>query len=482
MIRRVVLFGATGDLAGRFLLPGLARLSAIGLLPDGFRLVGSALEHWDDGQFRAHVEDRLTQHAADVAPDVRSRLVSSLRYRPADFADAESVRAALLATVDDPSEADSGSGWEGVEPVVAYLALPTAAFPMSVSALQAVRLPEGSRITLEKPFGEDLDSARALNAQLSDLTGVAGEQAVFRVDHVLAMATVQNLLGVRLANRVLEPVWNSAHVERVELLWDETLALEGRASYYDSAGALKDVVQNHLLQVLCFVAMEPPITLAEKDLRDGKVDLLRSVRSPSLEQVQQRSRRARYTAGVSAETGKQLPDYTAEQGVDPGRGTETYAEVELEIDNWRWQGTRFLLRAAKAMDARRKQVVLHFRPVPPLPFGDSADELTNNKLVIGIDGPYDLSLRLTGLASGPPSHLAPLHLDKTLSEPELPPYSQVLLDVLTGDSRLSIRGDEAEESWRVLTPVLDGWSQDLVPMEEYPAGSSGPPPRGTVSS
>ncbi len=300
---------------------------------------------------------------------------------------------------------------------------------------------------------------------------------MFRVDHVLGMATVQNLLAARLANRVFEPVWNSNHVEQVDLLWDETLALEGRANYYDHAGALKDVVQNHLMQVLCLVTMEPPISLDQQDLRNRKVDLLRSVPSLTAEQVKQRTRRARYTAGISAETGEPLPNYVDEEGVDPSRWTETYAEVVLAVDNWRWHGTRFRLRAGKALAKRRKQVVLYFRPVPPLPFREATDNLRPNQLAIGIDGPYDLRLRLTGVVSGPPAHVAPLQMDETLSEPELPPYSRVLMDVLTGDSKLSMRGDEAEESWRILTPVLQGWQEDVVQMEEYPAGSAGPAPR-----
>ena len=483
MIDRMVLFGATGDLTSRFLLPGLARLRTAGRLPSSFLLVGSGREDWSEEEFRNHAETQLREHAADVAEDDRNWLLAALGYQRVDFADTDTVRRALLAGLGSRA-AEAGETLppsrpsENVrdpKPLVAYLALPSAIFPAAVRALRAVGMPAGSRIALEKPFGEDLESARALNSQLMELTGGSNEEAVFRVDHVLAMATVQNLLGIRLANRVLEPVWNSAHVEQVDILWDETLGLEGRASYYDRTGALKDVVQNHLLQVLCLVAMEPPLSLNQGDLGNQKVDLLRSVRPLTPDQVKYHTRRGRYTAGVSADTGEALPRYIDEEGVDASRNTETYAEVMLEVGNWRWQGTRFRLRSGKALAARRKEVVLRFRAVPPLPFGEVGDELGPNELVIGIDGPYGLSMNLTGMVSGPPSHLAPLSLDKTLSEPELPAYSRVLLDVLTGDSRLSIRGDEAEESWRVMTPILQGWAENLVPMEEYAAGSAGPP-------
>jgi glucose-6-phosphate 1-dehydrogenase len=291
---------------------------------------------------------------------------------------------------------------------------------------------------------------------------------------------VQNLLGVRLVNRVLEPVWNSTHIEQVDILWDETLAMEGRVSYYDKTGALKDVIQNHLLQILCLVAMEPPVSLGERDLRDRKLDVLRSVRQLTPADVASRTRRARYTAGRLASTGgadgRVVPAYVEEDGIDPERGTETFAEVVLELESWRWSGTRFLLRTGKALAQRRKEAVVRFRPVPHLPFGDDDAEPAANELRIGLDGPYDFTLSLTGWATGPPSHLAPLALDAELPAPELPAYSRVLMDVLNGDSTLSIRGDEAEEAWRILTPVLQAWAEDRVPLEEYPAGSTGPPP------
>ena len=463
MIERRLLFGATGDLVGRFLLPALARLHSAGHLPSGFHLVGAAREEWADGAFREHADSCLRTHASDVDAADRDALIAALHYRPVDFKDMESVRQSLSAAAGDEHQP---------QPVAAYLALPTAAVPLAVSALCAVGLPEGSRVVLEKPFGEDLASAQALNAQLRQLAGVSGEGAIFRVDHVLGMSTVQNLLAARLANRVLEPLWNSAHIESIDFLWEETLALEGRASYYDHAGALKDVVQNHLMQVLCFVAMEPPISLHERDLRNRKLDLLRSVRSLSAEQVAERTLRRRYTAGVAVETGEPLPGYTDEDGVDPARSTETYAEVVLEVNNWRWQDTLFRLRAGKALAERRKEVVIHFRPVPVSPFDEVGQGVAANELVIGIDGPYDLRLRLTGMVAGPPAHLAPLELGTELSKPELPAYSRVLMDVLTGDSTLSIRGDEAEESWRILDPVLRGWAEGLVSMGEYPAGTT----------
>jgi glucose-6-phosphate 1-dehydrogenase len=472
MIERLLLFGATGDLAGRFLLPALAELYDEGKLPDGFRVVGTARKDWNDETFRRHAARRLEQHVAtDVSAASREALVRSLCYRKVDFDDPGSVAEAVAAA---GGESVAGAR---AEPVAAYLALPPGGFPAALTALGAVGLPPGSRIVLEKPFGEDLDSAVELNRLLARVAGVAGERAIFRVDHALALATVQNLLGVRLANRVLEPLWNSTHIEQVDILWDETLALEGRASY-DKTGALKDVIQNHLLQILCLIAMEPPVSLGERDFRDRKLDVLRSVRPLTPEDVASRTRRARYTAGRLASTGgadgRAVPDYAGEDGVDPRRGTETFAEVVLELESWRWTGTRFLLRTGKALSRRRKEAVVRFRPVPHVPFDDA--QPATNELRIGLDGPYDFVLNLTGMASGPPAHLAPLVLDAELSAPELPAYSRVLMNVLKGDSTLSIRGDEAEQAWRVLTPVLQAWADGRVPLQEYPAGSAGPPP------
>jgi glucose-6-phosphate 1-dehydrogenase len=409
--------------------------------------VGAAREDWDDEHFRNWAADWLQREAGGV--DARA-LREGLRYRRLDLADPASVTACL----------------SGEAPVAVYLALPPAVFPIAVSALQQVGLPAESQVVLEKPFGEDLDSAMELNRLLADLVD---ERHVFRVDHFLAMTTVQNIVGTRLANRVLEPSWNSAHIEEVEIVWDETLALEGRAGYYDNVGALKDMVQNHLLQLLCLVAMEPPVSLGERDLRDRKVEVLRSVRPFQDDDVATRTRRARYRAGRVGDS--EIPAYVEEDGVTPEHGTETFAEVVLELDSWRWSGTRFRLRTGKAMGEDRKEIVVHFRPVPHHPFEQGSP---SNKLRFGLE-PEGLSLELTGTGPSGATSLVPLTLSAEMEPPELPAYGRILLDVLGANSTLSIRGDEAEEAWRVVTPVLEGWSRDVAPLEEYDAGSDGPP-------
>jgi glucose-6-phosphate 1-dehydrogenase len=261
---------------------------------------------------------------------------------------------------------------------------------------------------------------------------------------------------------VLEPIWNSAHIDEIEIVWDESLALERRAGYYDGVGALKDMVQNHLLQLLCLVAMEPPISLGERDLRDRKVDVLRSVRPFEHDDIAARTRRARYRG------------YADEDGVTPEHGTETFAEVVLELDSWRWSGTRFRLRTGKALGRDRMEIVVRFRPVPHHPFDRAS---APNLLRFGLE-PEGLALELTGTGPGVDLRLVPLTLSAEIEPPELPAYGRILLDVLSANSALSIRGDEAEQAWRVVTPVLEGWSRDLAPLEEYDAGSAGPPVRG----
>ncbi|MEU1893475.1 glucose-6-phosphate dehydrogenase [Streptomyces pristinaespiralis] len=455
-IRRLVVFGGTGDLTGRFLLPALAALHAAGHIDDRFGLTGASREDWDGERYRKWADAQLERHGADLPADSRRAVIASADYRRAD--------------VTDP--ADVGAAVAGEDPVAVYLALPPALFPSAVTALHEAGLPPGSRIVLEKPFGEDLAGAQELNRLLADLVP---ERAVFRVDHFLAMTTVQNVLGSRLANRVLEPIWNSTHIAEIEIVWDETLALEGRAGYYDHVGALKDMVQNHLLQLLCLVAMEPPLTLGERDLRDRKVDVLRSVRPLTDFDVAHRTRRARYSSGRAGD--REVPAYVDEDGVDARRRTETFAEIVLELDSWRWTGTRFRLRSGKGLGKDRKEVAVRFRSVPHLPFGQDKD-VRPNVLRFGLE-PESLSMDMTVTGSRAKT-LTQLALTAEMDAPALPAYGRLLLDVLGGDPALSIRSDEAEEAWRVVEPVLSAWERDLVPMEEYPAGSDGPPPRHTT--
>jgi glucose-6-phosphate 1-dehydrogenase len=451
MINRLVIFGATGDLAARYLLPAVASLRAAGKIGEAFELAAAGRDDWTEAEYREWAAAQLSQHAGHLPAAIRAAVASAATYRQAEVSDPASVGRAIA----------------GDSPAACYLALPPAVFPAAVTALHDAGLPAGSMIVLEKPFGEDLASAIELNRLLAD---TVAEQAVFRVDHFLAMTTVQNLLGTRLANRVFEPIWNSAHIAEIDIVWDESLALEGRAGYYDGVGALKDMLQNHLLQLLCLVAMEPPISLGERDLRDRKVDVLRSVALLTEQDMGQRTCRGQYAAGRIGN--REIPAYVNEEGVDPAHRTETFAEIQLRLDNWRWPDTIFRLRTGKALARERKEVAVRFRQVPHLPFPHSGDEAPN-LLRFGLD-PESVTLELTGVGPRPRS-LSPMSLAAHLEPAELPAYGQLLHAVLSGDSALAIRGDEAEESWRVVEPVLAAWSKDRVPLQAYPAGSAGPP-------
>jgi glucose-6-phosphate 1-dehydrogenase len=397
-----------------------------------------------------------------VPEESRDWLVRAIRYRQVDVSDPDSVGDAVR---------DAVCGGKGA-PVAVYLALPPGLFAPTIRTLCLGGLPPGSRVAVEKPFGEDLDSAVELNGLLARLCDSDGECGPFRVDHFLGLASVQNLLGMRLANRVLGPVWNSAHVEQVDVVWEESLGLEGRAAYYDSAGQLKDMIQNHLLQVLCLLTMEPPEVIRYPELRDCKIALLRAVRPPRRDEMAALTRRARYTAGRIGD--RDLPAYLDEPGVDPARDTETFAELTLAIDNERWSGTRFVVRTAKALGRPRMQVVARFRPVADRTGTSSGSVPRANELRIGLDEPGTITLQLNGAAAGSPLDLAPVTLSGHPPPSALPPYSRVLLDLLNGDSTLSVGAEEAEEAWRIVSPVLQAWADDLVPMLEYPAGSTGP--------
>lgn len=451
MIERCFVFGATGDLTARSLVPALARLVARDLVPGDLAVVGVAIDDWTTEQLCERLRDGIDRHAPDVPEAVRDALLRRVTYRRADVTDADDVRAVV-----------------GVDarPEVYYLALPPRLFPPTVRALAPVPRHAESRLVIEKPFGEDLRSARALNELVHRCFD---ESAVFRMDHFLGKQTVQNILGLRFANRLFEPVWSHEHIERVEITWDETLGLEGRAGFYDRTGALRDVVQNHLLQLLALVAMEPPASMAARDLRDRKAEVLRAVRRPTDDDVATQTVRARYLAGADH------PSYVDEPGVDAARETETYAAVPLRIDNWRWAGVPFVLRTGKALGADRREIVVHFRAVPHHAFGDGSDARPN---VLRLEmSPDRMALGLDVNGAGDPLELEHVELAVALAPQELDAYARLILDVIEGDPTFAIRDDEAEESWRIVEPILDAWRRDVTPLLEYRAGTAGPPRR-----
>lgn len=350
-------------------------------------------------------------------------------------------------------------------PVAIYFALPPAISQKACEVLTADELPAGTRLVLEKPFGSNEKSARKLNDTLGSLVD---EDHIHRVDHFLGKGTVLNILGLRFSNRLFEPVWNSSHIAKVEIFYDEDLTLEGRAGYYDKAGALRDMIQSHLLEVMAILAMDAPATLDERDLRDRISSVLRAATVEP--DYATSTRRARYTAGKIGR--RRVPDYVDEPGVDPDRDTETLAEIEVSINNWRWAGVPFILRSGKSVRQTKKEAIITFRPVPHLPTGFTGqDEPT--RLRIGF-GPDSLQLEIDVNGPGDVFSLDRVAMQTRLNDTDLLPYGEVLEGVITGDPLLSVRGDTAEVCWRIVEPVLRAWSRNTVPLQEYPAGSTGP--------
>lgn len=448
-IRHVLLLGASGDLATRYVLPALAHLHEANLLPENFEATGFARRDWNDEGFRSFASEHLEENAVDVDEKTRRNLLGSLRFSDADITDKEAMEGVF-----------GGSD----EPILAYLSLPPGIFPSVIEALAG--MPEGSHVVVEKPFGEDLDSARELNELLH---GAFDEGEVFRADHFLGMKTLRDVLALRFANRVFGAAWDREHIERVEIIWDETLALEGRASYYDGAGAMKDLIQNHLLQTMCMLAMEEPSSMEPEPFRDAKVELLRAVKKLSPEEVEKNTVRARYSSGEIG--GRKIPAYSEEDGVEPSRNTETFAEATLFVENERWSGVPFLLRTGKAMAEDRQEIRVHFKASRSGLFDENGSG-EPDVLIIPFDG-TGVGMSVSA-ASEEGGGLVGGELVAEFEEQKLPAYSMLILRALRGETTFFARGDEAEEAWRVVAPIMAAWNENRPPLREYPAGSEGP--------
>jgi glucose-6-phosphate 1-dehydrogenase len=444
----LLILGAGGDLSTRLLLPALGQL--LTKRPElAVQLVGAGREEFSPDAWRQTLATSFaTAEASGAAVDA---LVASAVYQQADVTHVADLERLLGLCDGTPS---------------IYFALPPAVTERVCEALADIALPPGTQLALEKPFGIDEDSAAKLNARLAKLVP---DDQIHRVDHFLGRSTVFNLLGLRFANRIFEPVWNSENIERVDIVYDEQLGLEGRAGYYDSAGALVDMIQSHLLQVMAILAMEPPSTLNATDLRGAKGAVLRATRvrggSPK-----RSSRRARYEAGTV--DGRKLAAYVDSPGVDPANNTETLAEVTFEIDNWRWAGVPFTLRSGKALAARRREIVITFKAVPHLPTGLRG--LKDPTVLRIFLAPDEMSLELNINGPADPFELERVNLGATFGPGQLLAYGEVLEGILEGDPSLSVRGDTAEHCWRIVAPVLKAWRDGDVPLDSYPAGSAGP--------
>lgn len=466
----LVIFGATGDLTRRKLMPAVYRLFCDGVLPDGFAVVGFARESMTDDDFRGRMRAALAEFATEPSDEEWAAFAPRLGYVGSVFEDA----AGFVALGERLKAIDVEHGTGGNR--LYYLAVPPGVMELVVEQLGRAGLvcdPAGpcfSRIIAEKPFGHDLESAKALNA---DLHKVFDERQIFRIDHYLGKETTQNMLVFRFGNVVWEPVWSRQYVDHVEITVGETVGVEQRAGYYEKAGALRDMVQSHLLQVLALVAMEPPASYDADSIRSEKVKVLRSIRPIRGEDVAHDTVRGQYAASGDGS----LAGYRQEPNVDPASRTETFAALRVWIDNWRWADVPFYLRTGKRLPAKVSEVVVRFRPAPhPILDRVEGDRPEPNTLVLRIQPKEGISLFFEAKVPGMVGPLKPVSMDFDYAafgvhSPEA--YQRLLVDAMLGDATLFAREDEVVAAWTLITPILEEWARAGEP-EPYPAGSWGP--------
>ena len=472
----LVIFGASGDLTLRKLVPALYSLAAEGLLPAGQTIVGYAHPEWTDEEFRAAMRDACERHARIRPIDgaVWENFARRLFYVSGDFEDAGGYR----RLQDKLAECDRLRGSEGRR--IYYLAVPPQFFPVISSLLGAegmVNDPEApgpwTRVIIEKPFGRDLASAQELNRVA---VGTFRERQVFRIDHYLGKETVQNLLVLRFANGIFEPLWNRQFVDHVQLTVAESIGVEKRGGYFDGAGITRDIVQNHMLQLVSLVAMEPPGAFKAEAVRDEKVKVLRALR-PILhaKRADLVAVRGQYAAG--SVLGDEVPAYRSEPQVPPESTTETFAALKVFIDNWRWAGVPFYLRAGKRLPKRVTDISVHFKAAP-FPLFDTSVPTRPNVLSIRIQPDEGVSLKFDSKVPGTAVRTAPVTMEfrYATSFGAEPPeaYERLLLDTMTGDSTLFARRDEVEAAWEWLDPLLSAWRRDEAALHPYAAGTWGP--------
>jgi len=475
----LVLFGVTGDLASKKLLPAIYDLANRGLLPPGFSLVGFARRDWEDADFAQLTHDAVKAHArTPFREEVWLQLREGIRFVQGEFAD-DAAFDNLAQTVRE-LDAERGTGGN----YAFYLSVPPAAFPVVVQQLKRSGLsqpvpPESAdggyqpwrRVVIEKPFGHDLASARELNSMLA---AVFPPESVFRIDHYLGKETVQNLLAVRFSNTLFEPIWNRGYVDHVQITMAEDIGIGGRAGYYDGIGAARDVIQNHLLQLLALTAMEEPLSFAAQSLRAEKEKVLAAVQIPA--DLAEGTARGQYSAGWQG--GIEVRGYLDEDGIPPDSTTETYAAIRLAIDNRRWAGVPFYLRTGKRLPTRMTEIAVIFQRAPHLPF-DATDtqELGQNALVIRVQPDEGVTLRFGSKVPGSQMEVRDVNMDfaygESFTESSPEAYERLLLDVLIGDPPLFPRQEEVELSWEILDPIEDFWASHNKP-EQYPAGTAGP--------
>jgi glucose-6-phosphate 1-dehydrogenase len=471
----LVIFGATGDLARRKLLPALYNLAHEGALPEHFSLVGNARSELSDAEFRELAVAAVREFSRRTPDEkVLDKLVERARYVGGSFDD-DAVYEGLdtvLAEVDAQTGRDLNRCF--------YLSTAPAFFPIIVKQLgehglaSRAESPVEVRVIIEKPFGTRLAEARELN---EIVLSVFDERQVFRIDHYLGKETVQNVLALRFANGMFEPLWNRNYIDHVQITASEDIGIGSRAGYYDQAGALRDLVQNHMLQLLTLLCMEPPVDFSADEVRDEKVKVLRAIHPPTEAEVPAMTVRAQYSAGNVA--GVDVPGYLEEAGVPADSNTETYAALRLEVDNWRWAGVPMYLRTGKRLARKVTEIAVILKPVPHLAFREEGSQgVRPNVLVLTVQPNEGVSLSIGAKIPGTRMAIRPVQMEflygsSFLSQsPEA--YERLILDAMRGDATLFTRNDEVESQWRIIDPIIAAWEKLPGPLAQYEAGSQGP--------
>ena len=466
----MVIFGASGDLTKRKLLPAVYTLFKEHLVPPNFSVVGFSRSPMSDDEFRSKMREGVEEFGGPVDTATWQKFAAGLRYISAHPHHPEEY--AKLTAVLSELDRERGTGSNRVY----YLAVPPSSFQPIVRNLQSAGLAESekgwARVIIEKPFGHDLESAKALNRELD---GVFHEEQVYRIDHYLGKETVQNLLVFRFANGIFEPIWNRRYVDHVQITAAETLGVENRASYYEEAGALRDMVQNHMLQLLTMTAMEPPVSFEADTVRTEKLKVLRAIRPLCGEDAPHCAVRGQYAAGrVGSE---KVAGYRQESGVDPNSKTETFAAVKLYVENWRWAGVPFYLRAGKRLARHATEIAVQFKQ-PPLRLFDGARSLPPNLIAVRIQPDEGIALRFSAKQPGPATHVRDVTMEFGYSTAfgmaSANAYERLLLDCMLGDPTLFSSSKFVELGWSLVTPILEAWNQPAPDFPNYAAGSWGP--------
>ena len=460
-----IIFGASGDLTWRKLIPAIFSLTHDGWMPEAFSIIGVDRRQISNEEFRGHLREGSNQFARQPVTDAAqwATFADHISLLPGEFSDPITY-SALAQAIDRQTKI-----WGKVANVIFYLAVPPTLIQTIVDGLGTAGLAanrSGHRIVVEKPFGRDLASAQALNRTIAN---VFEEAQIYRIDHYLGKETVQNILAFRFANAIFEPLWNRTWIDAIDITVAETVGVEQRGGYYDQAGALRDMIQNHLLQLLCLVAMEPPVAFAADEIRDKKVEVLRSIRPLTAETIAHSAVRGQYAG------------YRAEPNVARDSATETFVALTLHIDNWRWQDIPFTLRTGKRLQEKQSVITVHFRAVPHHSFPSTAvASWAPNVLRIHIQPDEGIDMGIQTKEPGPTFRLQPITMhfryrEEFVNEPLPEAYETLLLDVMQGEQTLFMRSDQVEAAWQVVMPLLTTWTGQADDLVLYTPGTWGPP-------